>query len=72
MIQDLFSHLADSTDAHVQRLGVTARAIQHLGRQLHHEARALGFAFQSTGVVRVVVHGQPLVVLTLVSHVCVS
>lgn len=67
-----FSYLADPTDAHVQGLGVTACPIQHLGRQLHHKARGLGLALESAGVVRVIVHRQPLMVLTLVLHVCVS
>lgn len=69
---DCFYYLADSTDAHVQGLGVTASPIQDLWGQLHHEARALSFALESAGVVRVVVHRQPLVVLTLVAHVCMS
>lgn len=71
-LSDSFSYLADSTDTHVQGLGVTACPIQHLGGQLHHKARALGFAPESAGVVRVIVHRQPLMVLTLVLHVCVS
>lgn len=69
---DSFSYLADSTDTHVQGLGVTAGPIQHLWCQLHHKAQALGFALESAGVFRVIVHRQPLMVLTLVMHVCMS
>lgn len=71
-LPDSFSHLADATDAHVQGLRVAARPIQHFGGQLHQQARALGFALESAGVLRVVVHRQPLVELTLEAHVCVS
>lgn len=66
------SHLTRAADAHVQGLGVTARPVQHLGRQLHHEARGFCFALERAGVFGVIVHGQPLVVLTLVAHVCMG
>lgn len=65
-------YLTRSTDAHVQGFGVTARPVQYFGWQLHHETRGLAFALESAGVIRVVVNGQPLVVLTLVSDVRVS
>lgn len=69
---DSSSYLAHSADAHVQRLGVAAGPVQHFGGQLHHEARHFRFALESAGVVGVIVHRKPLVVLTLVPHVCVG
>ncbi|CAB1351345.1 unnamed protein product [Coregonus sp. 'balchen'] len=63
------SDLAGPADAHVQGLCVATCPIQHLGGQLHHQPRALGLAFQRTGIVRVVIQGQPLVVPTLVAYV---
>lgn len=66
------SYLADSADAHVQGLGVTASPVQHFGRQLHHETGALRSAFEGAGVLWVIGDRQPLVVLTLVSHIRVS
>lgn len=71
-VHDMATDLADTTDAHVQRLCVTACPIQHLGRQLHHKAWALGFTFESARVVWVVVYRQPLMVLVLVLLICVS
>lgn len=67
-----FADLADPADAHIQGLCVATCSVQHFRGQFHHQARALGFALEGAGVVWVIVHRQPLVVLTLQLHVGVS
>ena len=65
------SHLANSTDAHVQGVGTATSPVQNLGGELHGETPPLGLAVKGAGRGGVVGHGDPLIGHALVFDVIV-